>query len=266
MPNKKKHMERFHTAVRYLKAFTPPSLFRLANWRKSGCTDSIQLRRFNRSQIELRGGKYAHSDRWIASEIFVYEQYVPPFPVSADKVRCIVDVGANVGYSIVFFAFRFPHARIVAFEPHPKHVDQIHHHLQINKLESRVTLYPAAAGPTNGQVVLSDREAESSITIGTVNETCLPVPMLDWFALVPVGSIDILKIDIEGAEFALMTDRRFDDVAGRTEVLALEWHVTESYPNAYSWCKERLINLRFVVYEGVTQYDQKAGTLWAFRN
>lgn len=266
MLNQKKHMERFHTAVRYLKAFTPLSLFRLANWMKSGCTDSIHLHRFNHSQIELRGGKYAHSDRWIASEIFVYDQYIPPFPMSTDTVRSIVDVGANVGYSIVFFAFQFPHAQIVAFEPHPKHVDQIRHHLQINRLESRVTLYPAAAGPTKSQVALSDREAESSIMIGTVDETCFSVPMVDWFALVPGGSIDMLKIDIEGAEFALMTDRRFDDVASRTKVLALEWHVTESYPNAHSWCKERLIDLRFVVSEGALQYDQKAGSIWAFRN
>jgi FkbM family methyltransferase len=63
-----------------------------------------------RHAVWLRGKT---SDRMVLRSIFVERQYaLPPGPV-----RRILDAGANVGYSAVYFAQQHPEAEIIAVEP-----------------------------------------------------------------------------------------------------------------------------------------------------
>lgn len=250
-----------------LHAYGPFSLLKLSVWRMKRSPQALRLRRPDGSWIELRGGRYTQSDRWIASEIFVNAQYVPPTPICLSDVRQIVDVGANVGFSLVYFLTKFPQATATAFEPHPAHVQQIRRHIEMNRLTNRVTLHAAAAATTAGELRLTDSEASSTIISGSDTENTLSVPAVDWFACLPDGTIDLLKIDIEGAEFALMGDTRFADVLRRTRTLTLEWHVTADHPqaqNARNWCAERLMQEGFAVYDsGPVRPDARSGTFWA---
>src|SRR5690606_3455742 len=64
-----------------------------------------------RRHLLLRGGT---SDAEVFFDIFGSGSYELPYP---DNVRTIVDGGANVGYAAVWYARRFPGARILAVEP-----------------------------------------------------------------------------------------------------------------------------------------------------
>src|SRR5688500_19248701 len=55
------------------------------------------------------------SDVWTFEKIFISREYDLSF-VDVDP-RTIVDVGANVGYASVYFASKYPRARIIAVEP-----------------------------------------------------------------------------------------------------------------------------------------------------
>src|SRR5438445_10560585 len=64
---------------------------------RSGTADPFVL-----YQVLLRSGKKA-------------EYYVP----SGLRPRIILDVGSNIGASIIYFRRQFPDANILGFEPHP---------------------------------------------------------------------------------------------------------------------------------------------------
>jgi predicted O-methyltransferase YrrM len=71
-------------------------------------------------------------------DIFVSEIYDPAAGCGAGNL--IVDVGANVGYSSLYFADRFRGSRVVAFEPHPCFTPIFERHMALNGFTSRVAL------------------------------------------------------------------------------------------------------------------------------
>ena len=257
---------RMDTLARYCRAFTPTSLVRYAKWRSAtaNARQPIQVQLRSGLCIELRPDS---SDVWIASELFIRGQYDPPVAVRFGDIRTVVDVGANVGYASLLFLSQFPEATVTAFEPLPAHVEQIRKHARLNGFEERLTLVPAAASTADGEMSFRSAGAASSLAAaadeGPSGDT-VTVPVVDWYAHLPPGPIDLLKMDIEGGEFALMNDARFDDVARRTRVLVLEWHKTDDYPEAREWCAGRLEQTGFRVFEGDIDYGH-AGLLWAAR-
>jgi hypothetical protein len=77
--------------------------------------------------------------------------------------------------------------------------------------------------------------------------------MVDFFESVGTQTIDILKIDIEGGEFALLGDPRFENLQVRN--LVMEYHDNETYPDAGAWCEGRLRDLGYnVMREGRGPY------------
>lgn len=49
------------------------------------------------------------------------DEYAPPreFPLARAEVRTVLDIGANVGVTALYFSQIFPHADVYAFEPAP---------------------------------------------------------------------------------------------------------------------------------------------------
>src|SRR5688572_3845428 len=105
-------------------------------------------------------------DLGIAYEVFVGNAYKSPRDLNAGSVERIVDLGANVGYTCVYWLANFPNAEVVAFEPHPIHVNLILTHLAINKSGGRVRLYQAAASSQPGDTFLTDDGCRSTTVSG----------------------------------------------------------------------------------------------------
>ena len=78
-------------------------------------------------------------------------------------MRKIVDLGSNVGYSIVYFSRAYPHAVIEAYEPHPAHVQQAARHVAINALQDRVAIHAVAAGNQDCRMYLLEAENQSTL-------------------------------------------------------------------------------------------------------
>ena len=119
----------------------------------------------------------------------------------------IVDCGANIGLSVIYFKSLYPAARIIAFEPDP-HVCEL---LESNMREfglADVTLI--RKGVWNSEGILSfvaDPEEgwgghiaqeSTSSKVNAVNVTRLRSYL--------VGHVDLLKLDIEGAECEVIAD------------------------------------------------------------
>jgi FkbM family methyltransferase len=174
-----------------------------------------------------------------------------------------VDLGSNTGISVVYWAWRYPSAQIDAFEPHPVHLAMLEAHLQLNRIGSRVAVHPVAVGTSAGTARLTDEQGssriESSITDG------FSVPVVDFFEAVGGKRIDLLKMDIEGAEYDIFMDQRFAELDLGS--IAFEWHSYPPHPDADSQIFSRLEQLGWRTARGPESADRrgKVGIGYAYR-
>ena len=199
-------------------------------WRVLGMRSPINLRLKSGLRIALRSG--STTDYGVAFDVFWRGCYVSPEPVL--QVSRIIDLGANVGYSCLFWCQQYPEAHVTAFEPHPAHLSAIAEHLAANHFSDRVKVVGAAAGVAESTAYLTDTGSSSTITNSPAG---FAVPIVDVFKTLD-GPIDLLKIDIEGGEYGLLADERFGSVQARTVVV--EWHKSDAHPDGREWCQERL--------------------------
>ena len=138
-------------------------------------------------------------DAWVFRQIFVQRQY--EVEVSSEP-HLIIDAGANIGCASVFFACRHPQATILAIEPDAANFELLSMNAapygNIVPIHAAVWGRPevlAIANPDSESFEFETREAiagEANTVVGlTIDE------LLTWAA---ASRIDILKIDIEGAE------------------------------------------------------------------
>jgi FkbM family methyltransferase len=126
----------------------------------------------------------------------------------------IVDAGANVGFASIYFANRFPNARIIAIEPE---TDNFHLLLKNVKSYPNVVAVHAALWHETGEINLIDPGlgqwgfmTESSEN-GDVQSHYLrhlvpAVTVEDLLEKFGIEQIDVFKIDIEGAEKEVFRD------------------------------------------------------------
>lgn len=205
------------------------------------------------------------TDLQTAMEIFFCEAYRSPRPLAPERVRKIVDLGSNVGYSVVYLSRRYPYATIEAYEPHPTHVQQALRHVTANGLEKRVKIHAAAAGNQSCRMYLLDAENQSTLfSLGGHGR--IEVPVVDWLATAGSEPIDFLKMDIEGSEYGILFDPRFPQMNVRN--LVVEWHETPDRPAGGEDVVELLQGLGYHVTYGFQSELQglKFGLIWGYRD
>lgn len=81
------------------------------------------------------------------------------------------------------------------------------------------------------------------------------------------ATIDILKMDIEGSELAILSDDRFVTWSKRISMIALEWHNHGQIENidAKQWYLNRLNHCGFKVYSG-NEHENWSGLIFGVRD
>lgn len=123
----------------------------------------------------------------------------------------ILDIGSNIGISSIYFARRFPRARIYAFEPVPENVALLSRNVAPYP---NVRVLPVALGQTNGQIEMLASDTPHNLggfsfyRQGSDPDRKIKVRMLDVnMALHELGieCVDLIKIDTEGCEYDILT-------------------------------------------------------------
>ena len=127
------------------------------------------------------------------------EVLMGPLPSEA---RFIVDAGGYIGDSAVLFLSRYPNARCVALEPGMAHALAA---INLGRYGERAVLYQAALMRSPGLCRVQEADTGSEAHADT-NGTIKAVTVAEILASSPHGRIDILKIDIEGAELDLFRE------------------------------------------------------------
>jgi FkbM family methyltransferase len=113
-----------------------------------------------------------------------------------------VDVGANVGQLTIVGAARVgPTGRAIAVEPHRRTCAFLRRNLALNGLE--VEVHEVAIGRAEGESGISDlRSDDQNFVDPTATGGRVPLVTLD--ALLGSAHVDLLKIDVEGYELAVL--------------------------------------------------------------
>lgn len=141
-------------------------------------------------------------------DALIDDQYALSLPT---EPTVIVDVGSNIGASVVRYATRYPQATIIALEPDPRNLELLRPHTA--QFGARVRLLPAALAQTTGTApfFLGKRHWSSSLTSRSNTGESVSVPTITLADLMQqegIEHIDILKFDIEGAEYSVFDNCR----------------------------------------------------------
>lgn len=152
--------------------------------------------------------RFGTSDREVFVQVFIRKSY--GLAERMQDVRIILDLGANVGYASAYFLTLFPNARLIAVESDPANYAILCHNLQ--PFGSRVTAIHAAiwSHEVGLRVVTgADGEAWSSQVRECAEGQDPDVRGLDMSTLMNengVTAVDLLKVDVEGAEIVMFMD------------------------------------------------------------
>jgi FkbM family methyltransferase len=221
--------------------------------------------RTGRLEVFLR---HRTSDRYILNEIFGLGLYDLPTLASAtlaelNRPPIGLDLGAHVGLFGALFFSRFPNGELDAFEPDPANSALLRRCISVNRLAGRWRLIPACAATADGTaLLLAGRFAESRITQAAPG--AIEVASRDVFPF--LRAADLVKIDIEGSEWEILEDPRFEEIAAR--VLVLEYHPEECPgPDPQEVVQLVLTRLGCVVEEiAVPHAPPGVGMVWAWRS
>lgn len=141
----------------------------------------------------------------------------------------IIDAGANVGYSTLFFLNEFPNARIVSIEPESGNFSVLKKNVGANNGDNVDIKQNGVWNKSCSlKVVDTFRDGFSwSMQVIEVDEPSELKAISLHDIIVEKGwkTIDILKIDIEGSEKQLFDDKNsIQEILSITNVLALEIH------------------------------------------
>jgi len=145
----------------------------------------------------------------------------------------IIDGGAHVGVASAWFARRYPGALVLAFEPNPDTFALLRRNLRRNGLR-RVAAFNAAIAPTAGATPLwtipGGDWGDSAIGHGWPGDQPVrrvEAPAVTLSSLLE-GPVDLLKLDIEGVEAAVLAEAA--PRLGRVRRLVLEFHGSARNP------------------------------------
>jgi FkbM family methyltransferase len=148
---------------------------------------------FDEAQLEMPNGPHAKAFQVLYEKI-----------VAAGLTPLIVDCGANIGASVLWFVNRYPKAHVVAIEPAPDNFALLEHNTQGHDVDLR----RAGLAATDGSAHLSNLDHEGwAYRTSAAGEG----PAIEMISLANILSAKspakympfLLKIDIEGAESSL---------------------------------------------------------------
>jgi len=159
-------------------------------------------------------------------DIFHKQIYRFPTPKAGEK-SVILDCGANVGTSALFFAKNYPAAEIHAFEPDPKIFAYLRENIENNRV-ANVQLHQKAIWIEEGELHFQQEGADAGSLLAEDNSSTKAVssiavactPLRDW--LQQYEEVDLLKIDIEGAELDVIL--HCADSLRRCRRIFIEYH------------------------------------------
>jgi FkbM family methyltransferase len=167
------------------------------------------------------------------------------------EINTILDAGANIGLASLYLARSFPNATVISVEAEAHNFEQLATTVKLNELRNVRPIH-AAIWPSAGQLTVSEgqRGGNWSFQVSSMPSTnggqvvrAVTVPQL--LIDTQTGTLDVLKMDIEGAEADVLTTNKNDlDWLKHCKALGIEIHEEDASVRIWSL----LTDLGFVVF------------------
>lgn len=148
----------------------------------------------------------------ILEEVGLEDEYRPADQIAA---KTIVDLGASVGLATLRLLAGHPGARVISVEADPVLISR----LTANVAGLPVTVVHAAISASSGERSFHRSDIDSwanSLDNTSQTQTAVTVPALSLGDLLEahgVNQVDLLKLDVEGAEWEIFEDLKDERVA-----------------------------------------------------
>ena len=141
----------------------------------------------------------------------------------------VIDCGANIGLSTLYFLTRFPNAHLIALEPDPQNFEMLTRNTAA--FGKRVTLLQAAVWNRNTRLVFSDagaldRQEWAKTCREAEGREVAQIQAFDILTILGMSSskrVGLLKVDIEAGELVLF-DQSAKDWIDLVDNIAIELH------------------------------------------
>jgi FkbM family methyltransferase len=200
---------------------------------------------------------------FLVHELFVNTAYTFSSP---DRHPRIVDCGANIGMSVLFFKALRPDADVIAFEPDPVTCAHLVRTVESNGLRN-VRIENAAVGGHEGTVTFyssasdpASLSASIEPTAGGEMKTSVRMVRLSSFL---TDRVDLLKLDVEGAEYSVIDDLIATGTMHLIREAVIEYHEIPSRPDGVAYLTRTLQSEGFEV--ALINTEQRNGVVRARR-
>lgn len=161
---------------------------------------------------------------FLFKEIFLSKEY--NFD-SSNRSPKIIDCGANIGMTILFFKKLFPNCSIIAFEPNPYAFELLKRNVTENNL-TNIQLFNIGLAKINGEMkfymgnnkgtligsFISERGGENEIRVKTRKLS----------EIINNEEFDLIKMDIEGSEIQVIKDLISERKINQIKRYLIEYH------------------------------------------
>ena len=222
IPLKQTEEQRFESLLRSNKLIT--------HFEKKGYLYVIKVA--NSFTVLLRDQE--HSDYEVFKQIFNFKEYnvvlnLIDFNLNVQKEKIIIDAGANVGYTSVFFSQYLSNVKIYGIEPSKSNFDMYQKNVSLLSYSENVTIYNRALSEKANSKYIIEREYgdKKDWAITTKEDEGGEIKGITINEIISENNLEyisLLKIDIEGAERFIF--KRGQDVSFLkiTQVVAIEIH------------------------------------------
>jgi FkbM family methyltransferase len=158
-------------------------------------------------------------------EIFLKESY---YFMSESKEPLIIDCGANIGISVLYFKMLFPASKVIGFEPDENNFALLKTNIINNKLKG-ITLINKAVYNHEGVIdFFRNQDSLDSVTMTTVRGRfkeafCGKVECVVLSEFIQ-QEVELLKLDIEGAEVLVLEELAKKGKLKLVKNIIIEYH------------------------------------------
>lgn len=222
----------------------------------------LTLINFKDKQFQIDASTEA--DISVAAEIFKHREYRV-----ADEVikhaQTILDVGAHKGFFALYCVALNPTARIFCLEPEKSNLAALKLNKKNNKLKN-VEIVPAALSDTTGESSLAVAEDSHNHYLAQGDNTAKNTQTVhtykfsDFMSEYKLESISLLKMDIEGGEYAVFNGLTSEDFL-KIKNIVMEYH---NFPGRnYKILERQLRENGFGVQVFPSKFDKTMGFIFA---
>lgn len=163
--------------------------------------------------------------------------------------KVIVDLGANIGTFALFAARQSQYAKVICFEPFPDTFQQLESNVANNGLDGRIVCRQLAVSGSNRPRVMApggfgnttsyllESVAENEEALNSVSCITFADLLEEVAAISSARTIDLLKMDIEGAEYEFLENVPAELLSAIKE-MQMEYHACGSKEKLFEKLKD----------------------------